>query len=67
MPGFKLGDGNAYLVDKPFLDEALSVQLTEHINNMKIHLTEEERQRWNNKIDCIEPAENDDKLVFTRN
>lgn len=66
IPGFKLGDGNAYLIDKPFLDEATSSALEEHIRNREIHITGEERQAWNNKINCIEPQD-DDTLIFTRN
>ena len=63
LPGFKLGDGNAYLIDKPFLDETITQDLVKHINDYHVHITDDERARWNRKINCKEPTE-DDKVVF---
>lgn len=55
-PGLKVGDGNAYLIDLPFVgdDIALSIlnELEEHIANRDIHVTEEEKNFWNNKLNC---------------
>lgn len=50
VPGIKIGDGNAYLIDAPFMD----TDIIDHINNHTIHITEEERQFWNNKVRCFE-------------
>lgn len=65
VPGIKVGDGNAYLIDKPFITESLDKELTEHINDMVKHITQEEREFWNNKLNYVEPE--DDLLEFTRN
>lgn len=46
IAGIKVGDGNAYLYDMPFLDTLYD----KHINNLEIHITSEERKRWNNKV-----------------
>lgn len=46
IAGIKVGDGNAYLYDMPFLD-TLYLQ---HIENSEIHITNEEREKWNNKV-----------------
>lgn len=46
VPGFKVGDGNAYLIDLAFTD----VVMTNHVNDMDIHVTLEEKEFWNNKV-----------------
>lgn len=45
IAGFKFGDGNAYLIDLPFLTTLYDI----HIGNNDIHITPEEREFWNNK------------------
>lgn len=55
-PGIKVGDGLAYLVDLPFIDDyqvsQLSSTLRDHINNTDIHTTALEKETWNQKISC---------------
>lgn len=65
IPGIKIGDGNAYLIDKPFVGDDTRDMLVEHINNQVIHITAEERQEWNDKLNYVEP--DSDLLEFTRN
>lgn len=65
IPGIKIGDGNAYLVDKPFVTDAVDAEITEHINDMVKHITQNEREFWNNKLNYVEPES--DLLEFTRN
>lgn len=54
VPGMKIGNGNAYLVDMPFVGECDRVmimrELDSHRNNSEIHITQEERAFWNNKL-----------------
>lgn len=64
MPGFKIGDGNAYLIDKPFVGEADSKLLQQHIEDAGLHIQPGERAFWNNKLNYVEPE--DDCLEFTR-
>ena len=45
IPGMKIGDGLAYVIDLPFMDELLQA----HIANTEIHITDEERAFWNAK------------------
>ena len=61
IPGIKIGDGNAYLVDKPFLDTIYY----EHVNDTDIHITAEEREFWNNKVRCYYSPTNDETVIFT--
>ncbi len=65
VPSFKIGDGNAYLIDKPFIGAADSKALEEHLKDVESHIQEGEREFWNNKINCNEPEQ--DLLEFTRN
>ena len=60
IPGIKIGVGLSYLIDNPFIDELM----IEHIQNSSIHITDEEREAWNNKVSCSIDSENS-VLVFT--
>ena len=63
IPGLKVGTGNAYLIDTPFVDQVYA----EHVENTDIHITAEEREFWNNKVTCyIDPLE-ENRLVFSKN
>ena len=56
VPGIKIGDGSAYLIDLPFVNDDVRYQiLTElrlHSGNRDIHVTSEEKTFWNNKLNC---------------
>ena len=65
VPGFKIGDGNAYVVDKPFVGEADTKILQEHLKDTGVHIQPGEREFWNNKLNYEEPE--GDLLRFTRN
>lgn len=60
VPGIKIGDGLGYLIDAPFL----SALYDEHIANLDIHVTTENKTFWNNKVRCYMDGEN---LIFTTN
>ena len=62
-PGFKLGNGIGYLIDLPFIDNAFY----EHMNNSEIHITQEEREFWNNKVRCYMENIDQTTLYFTTN
>lgn len=61
IAGFKFGDGLAYLIDLPFVDDPLWT----HIANDVIHITQSEREFWNNKVSI--QAVQDGNLIFTIN
>ena len=73
VPAIKVGDGNAYVQDLPFVDEDLRDMLMEHINNMDLHVTLGEKNFWNNKInvdDAYEAVHDelvDEMLILNRN
>lgn len=64
IPGIKVGDGRAYLIDLPFVDDLL---LT-HINNLDIHVTLADKAFWSNKLNVDDNQQIiDNSLVFNRN
>ena len=63
IPGIKIGDGISYLIDMPFIDE----KYYQHILNLDIHITSEERQFWNEKVRCYIDPLNEQNIVFTTN
>lgn len=62
VPGFKVGDGNAYVVDLPFSDDPYY----EHIMNTVIHVTQEDKDYWSDKVTCYIDSDNPDLLIFTK-
>lgn len=73
IPGIKIGDGNAYVQDLPFVDEDLRDKLMAHINNNEVHTTLAEKLFWNNKVNVDDAYEQihdeleDETLIINRN
>lgn len=75
VPNFKVGDGLAYCIDLPFVADDLREGLANHIMDTGVHITEAERQFWNNKVRCYVDTVEDgdgylidgDNLIFTIN
>lgn len=51
VPGLKVGDGNAYLIDIPFISFG--------------DVTPEERAIWNNKVSAAMSTEDAENLIFS--
>lgn len=66
IPALKVGDGNAYLIDIPFIAGGVSSEVVDlimaHIQNGSIHVTQAEKEFWNSKVSCDINGEN---LIFT--
>ena len=69
VPGIKIGDGNAYNLDLPYVGDDVAAQLLSllaaHMEDTVIHITAADRQRWDNKITTSDQVSND-TLVLTR-
>jgi len=67
-PGIKVGNGNAYVQDLMFADSYYNDLFERHINDASIHVTPQDKQRWNRKlnVDDIQGVENE-TLIFNRN
>lgn len=66
VPGIKFGDGKAYAIDLPFVTDYIKDILMQHINNNIIHITQQERQFWNNKVTCYLNMEDEQNVVFDK-
>lgn len=62
IPAIKVGDGMAYAVDLPFVTDDMRDEFLAHMQDTVIHITQDEREFWNNKVRCYV---NYDSLVFT--
>ena len=66
IPGIKMGDGKGYLIDLPFLNDINSTFeqiLMDHIDNDVVHITQMEREFWNNKLNL---SLSDENLILNR-
>ena len=66
IPGIKIGDGKAYVIDLPFTTDHLKDIIMLHINNNILHITQQERQFWNNKVTCYLDIEDQENIVFDK-
>ncbi len=73
IPNIKIGNGNAYVQDIAFVNDDLRETLLNHINNMELHTTLQEKLFWNNKVNIDDAYEQihyeleDGTLIFNRN
>ena len=63
IAGLKIGDGQAYLIDAPFIEEMLYAHLTDSV----AHITAAERTAWNDKVRCYIDPNDGQNLIFTTN
>lgn len=67
-PGIKIGDGNSYLIDIPFVGTeiryAVLQSLRQHESNTVIHVSQADRDFWNSKLNYDVSSE---ELIFNRN
>lgn len=69
IPGIKIADGLSYVVDLPFVSDDIAAEfvrlLGEHVTDRIAHVTEEERNFWNNKINYA-LDESQETLIINR-
>ena len=65
VPNIKIGDGNAYLIDNPFITTSIEDLLQSHIGDNIKHITDDERSLWNGKVTCYLSAADNETIVFT--
>ena len=65
IPGIKIADGSAFLIDQPFVDEDIREVVGSHLSNSDIHITPQEREFWNNKVRCYLDTLEQDNIIFT--
>ena len=65
VSNIKIGDGNAYLIDNPFITTSIEDLLQSHIGDNIKHITDDERSLWNGKVTCYLSAADNETIVFT--
>lgn len=65
VPNIKIGDGNAFLIDNPFITASVEELLELHIDDSSVHISSEERDFWNNKVRCFIDPESPENIIFT--
>ena len=50
VAGIKIGDGTSYLIDLPYITDAATYLIVSHVSNTGIHVTQAEKEFWNNKV-----------------
>jgi len=64
IPGIKIGDGLGYLIDAPFVDGNRE-EILAHISDNVAHVTQADRDAWDEKVRCFVSQSNNELLVFT--
>lgn len=65
IPGIKIGDGSAYLIDLPFITDSNTQTIANHIADTQIHTNSVEKGYWNNKVTCNIDQEDSENLIFS--
>lgn len=65
VPNIKIGDGNAFLIDNPFLTATVDDIINLHITDTDAHISADERDFWNEKVRCYIDSENPENVIFT--
>jgi len=66
IAGIKVGDGTSYLIDMPFITDGMTATILAHITNTTVHLTDAEREFWNNKISCYLDTQDSENLILSK-
>lgn len=67
IPGVKIGNGTSVFSSLPFITQqyALLSSFESHANNEVIHVTQQNKDYWNNKMRCYLNENDTENLVFT--
>lgn len=65
VPNIKIGDGNAFLIDNPFITASVEDLMKMHIDDSSVHISADERDFWNNKVRCFIDPESPENIIFT--
>ena len=66
VPNIKIGDGKAYLIDSPFVTASVEDMINTHIFDDAVHVSEEDRAAWGDKIRCYIAPDDPENIIFTQ-
>ena len=65
IPNFKIGDGSSYLIDSPFITTMVMKDLIDHTSDTTAHVSQSDRERWDNKVRAYHSPVDAENLIFT--
>lgn len=66
VAGIRIGDGNAYLKDTPFITDAMTWAIINHVSNSSVHVTPQEKVFWNNKVSGFLDRQESETLILSK-
>ena len=66
IAGLRIGDGSSYLIDLPFVSSLTTRMLIAHIANQTAHISEAEREFWNNKVSAFLDPQDAEALILSK-
>lgn len=66
LAGIRIGDGNAYLADLPFVSDDMTYRLVMHAADASIHVSPAEKEFWNNKVSAYLDHTQGEVLVLSK-
>lgn len=69
IPGIKIGRAGYPLMDLGFVTDSLAERLSAHVTDGRIHITDADREYWDNKISCVDEDDvdwEDNTLILYR-
>lgn len=66
VAGIRIGDGSAYLIDTPFVSDAMTYTIVRHISDTTIHVTPQEKAFWNNKVSSFLDRQEEETLILSK-
>ena len=66
IASIKVGDGTSYLIDMPFITGGSSQIILDHLADNEIHVSELDREFWDNKVSAYLDGQDLENLVLSK-
>ena len=66
IAGIRIGDGNSYIRDLPFISDAMTNTIVAHISDNDRHVTLHEKEFWNNKVSSFLGGTEGETLILSK-
>lgn len=66
IAGMKIGDGTSFVIDLPFVSDGMTYMLVTHMADQQVHITQAEREFWNNKVSAYIDRDDGEALVLSK-
>ena len=66
IAGIKVGDGNSYIADLPFVSDSMTYAIVRHVADTSMHASPREKAFWNNKVSSFLGGANGETLILSK-